>query len=136
MTIVYGVGRSPLPPSHTRRKSAEFTLAPEVSGSEPVPINAPGPTGVLGLQETASIEAVSDTAIADDGAARVYSEQLLKVLDDLQLSLLRADSLGPMQTRLKSNLQHQPAPRSPIMRAVVDAIRLRAAVEAARAEKC
>jgi len=114
-----------------------FDVAAGKPMAEPVQTELASAPGLLGLQETTRVAANAPHSGPDeqDVIAQKHGETLLSLLDDLQLSLLGRPPAGSVYTRLRDTLDRAPVANDERLTLIVDAIRLRSAVEAARLRK-
>jgi len=118
-----GTGRAGVP-----QPGANFTVAPSVSGEQPV-ASAAIPTvsleGVLALQGRLTKDEM-------DRQARRHGQALLTALSVLQRSLLAGGNAGDARARLEALVGDVPAADDPRLAAILGTIRLRTRVELAR----
>lgn len=136
MISISGIGPRLISQTRTKRAGSAFSVeeAP-VSGELSAPCTN-RVTGLLGLQETTTATASAAVGPANpETATREYAETLLTMLDQVQLSLLRGRSEEPAPSQPSPLLSGGPHATDQGLGAVVLAIQVRLAVEAARASK-
>ena len=134
MISISGIGPRPPPPMKAKRTGGLFAIdEPTVSGdvSEPCRI---GVAGLLGLQETMA-GTVSAPSVPTNADVRKYAETVLATLDQMQLSLLRGKSTLSTIADLQRLRTQTPSSADPGLQSAIEAIQVRAAVEAVRASK-
>lgn len=132
MSIVAALGQPASAALRFRRAAGPggFRLLEEADPQAPAAVAGPAPMGLHGL--LALQEAEADAA--QDRAARRHAGSMLEELSSMQRALLGGDPDGTAAAlaRLADAAQRGPAAADPRLGAVVRAIALRAAIEAAR----
>lgn len=129
--ITVGASRLPTTAQARSRRTGGFTgfLVPENGDAVPTgPIAASASVGLHGLLALQEAEA----GTVQDRAARRHAESLLDTLGLLQRGLLGGGTVTVALDRLATMAQAGPAACDPRLAAVVRAVTLRAAIEAAR----
>ncbi len=135
---INGIARPVGTPTRRPVRGSGFSV-PSGAAEEAAGSSAPEPAaegvsldGMLALQEAAVLEGHAETVV--DRKARRHGQDILSELGRLQRALLSGEADSQTLTRLATLVEQQPPVDDPRLRAVLEAVRLRARVELARRE--